>query len=98
MDTGRSTTESAWVSDVQYRGIQAGLRIVGAWAAADRSPQVAFEEALHRESDPTEVVVGLATVSRLLAIELAVVTGSTEADVIRGIAHRARGMQHRPSG
>lgn len=75
-----------WVSPLQYRGIRAGLRVVDAWARAERDPEDALDRALGREDDPAGVVVGLATVTRLLAIELAVATGRSEAAVLDGLA------------
>lgn len=55
-----SVTEQTWVTAAQYRSIQAGLRVVGAWADAGREPEAALDQALRREPDPADVVVGLA--------------------------------------
>lgn len=89
-----SVTEQAWVSHAQYRSIQAGLRVVGAWAAADREPEAALDGALRRETEPADVVVGLATVARLLALELAAATGTTETAVLNRLAAQVERMQH----
>jgi hypothetical protein len=89
-----SSTRSRWVSDAQFGSIQAGLRVVGDWAAADDDPEGALDRALRREPDGDVVGVGLATVSRLLAIELAAATGSTEADVLERLAERVSRLQY----
>ncbi|MGB4778097.1 hypothetical protein [Microbacterium sp.] len=89
-----SSGEPSWVSSAQFRSIQAGLRIVAAWADADHEPESALDGALRRESDPADVVVGLATVSRLLAIELATATGATEGAVLDRLGALVDRMQH----
>lgn len=88
-----SVTEQTWVSAVQYRSIQAGLRVVGAWADAGREPEAALDGALRGEPDPADVVVGLATVARLLALELAAATGTTETAVLNRLAAQVERMQ-----
>lgn len=77
-----STAESTWVSAAQYRSIQAGLRVVEAWGDADRDPEEALGCALRAEPDAADLVIGLATVSRLLALELAAATGTSEGLVL----------------
>ncbi|GAA3661032.1 hypothetical protein [Microbacterium marinilacus] len=89
-----SVSEPSWVSEDQYRSIQAGLRVVAAWADAEHEPEAALDGALRRESDPGDVVVGLATVSRLLAIELAAATGATEGAILARLGARVDRMQH----
>ncbi|WP_448262403.1 hypothetical protein [Microbacterium aurum] len=89
-----SVSESSWVSDAQFRSVHAGLRVVSAWADADQEPEAALDGALRHEPDAADVVVGLATVSRLLAIELAAATGSTEGAVLEGLGARDDRMQH----
>ena len=88
-----SVTESSWISEAQLRSIEAGLRVVAAWALADREPDAALDGALRREPDPADVVVGLATVSRLLAIELAAAIGSTEGAVFERLVARIDRVQ-----
>ncbi|MDQ1122598.1 hypothetical protein [Microbacterium trichothecenolyticum] len=77
-----STTESTWVSDAQYRSIHAGLRVVEAWGDAEHDPEEALSRALRAEADPADLVIGLATLSRLLALELAAAAGVSEAVVL----------------
>lgn len=89
-----SITEPSWVSEAQFRSIQAGLRVVTAWADAEHEPEAAFDGALRREPDSADVVVGLATVSRLLAIELGVATGTTEGAVLARLGALVDRMQH----
>lgn len=89
-----SVTGQTWVSQAQYRSIQAGLRVVGAWTAADHAPEAALDGALRRERDPADVVVGLATVARLLALELAAATGASETAVLNRLAAQVERMQH----
>lgn len=89
-----SVTEPSWVSEAQFRSIQAGLRVVSAWADAHHEPEAALDGALRCEPDPADVVVGLATVSRLLAIELAAASGSTESAVLERLGARVDRMQH----
>lgn len=89
-----SITEPSWVSEAQFRSIQAGLRVVDAWADADREPEAALDGALRREPDSADVVVGLATVSRPLAIELAAATGATGGAVLVRLGALVDRMQH----
>ncbi|WP_455132007.1 hypothetical protein [Microbacterium aurum] len=56
-----------------------------------RSREAALDGALRHEPDAADVVVGLATVSRLLAIELAAATGSTKGAVLEGLGARTIG-------
>lgn len=93
-----STTHEPWVSAAQFRSIRAGIRVVGAWAGAEHDPDSALDDALRREADPGDVVVGLATVTRLLAMELAAATGSTEAGVLRHLDARVHRLQYAPTG
>ncbi|WBB49690.1 hypothetical protein O3597_04170 [Verrucosispora sp. WMMA2044] len=67
------------------------------WAAEDREPETALEQALHDEPNPVEAAVGIATVCRLLAIELAAATGTTETEVLRRLdvtVDRLQGTGH----
>ncbi|MFT4296173.1 MAG: hypothetical protein QM582_12260 [Micropruina sp.] len=74
--------DQGWVSDAQYRCIRAGLRVLSAWTRPSRDPDAALGRALRYEPDGGQVVVGLATVARLLAMELAAATGRTEQEVL----------------
>ncbi|WP_422771451.1 hypothetical protein ACN28C_33375 [Plantactinospora sp. WMMC1484] len=89
----------SWLSPTQFRCLRSGLRVVTTWAAEDLEPEAALTQALHDEPALVEVVVGLATVSRLLAIELATATGATEAEVLARLdatVHRLQGTAHKP--
>ncbi|MFD5213338.1 hypothetical protein [Microbacterium sp. NPDC058345] len=82
------------VSDAQYRDIHAGLRVVRAWAEADDYPEAALDEALQREDGPAGTAIGLATVARLLAIELAAASGRTEIAVLDDLAATMHRLQY----
>ncbi|MFY1637086.1 hypothetical protein ACN27F_28055 [Solwaraspora sp. WMMB335] len=89
----------SWLSPTQFRCLRSGLRVVTTWAAEDREPETALQQALHDEPALVEVTVGLATVSRLLAIELATATGATETEVLRrldAMVHRLQGATRKP--
>lgn len=87
-------TEPTWVPEAQFRSIQARLRVVAAWADAEQEPEAALDGALRSEPDPADVVVRLATVSRLLAIELAAATGLSEAAVLAQLGVRVARLQN----
>jgi hypothetical protein len=89
--------DERWVSVPQYQGIQAGLRVINAWAEAGDNPESALDWALRREDSPADVVVGLATVARLLAVELAAATGRTETSVLDQLAVTIHRLQHQAS-
>lgn len=89
-----SADDAGWVSAPQYRGIQTGLRIVNSWAKADQEPEEALDRALRREHSPADAVVGLATVARLLALELGAATGRTETTVLEQLAVTVARMQY----
>ncbi|QSB15130.1 hypothetical protein JQS43_01765 [Natronosporangium hydrolyticum] len=94
-----SSEAGSWLSPTQFRCLRSGLRVVTTWAAEDRESDTALQQALHDEPDPSEVIVGLATVSRLLAIELAAATGATETEVLSRLAatvHRLQGAGRDP--
>lgn len=91
-----SFNDECWVSAAQYRGIQAGLRVVNAWAGAGDDPDSELDRALRREDESADVVVGLATVARLIAIELAAATGRTETGVLDQLAATIQRLQHQP--
>lgn len=95
MVEARAGERRQWLSDAQFRSVLAGLRVVDAWVSADEDPDLALGHALRREPDVADVVVGLATVSRLLAIDLAAVTGRTEGQVLRDIDLLAHRLQSR---
>lgn len=77
-----AAADGQWVSDLQYRCMTAGLGVVRSWVDAGQEQQETLLAALRREPVPGELVIGLATVSRLLAIELAAATGRTEREVL----------------
>lgn len=85
--------EDPWLSPAQFRCLQAGLRVVGNWVADDHDPDIALRRALNDEPAPIDVVIGLATVSRLLAIELAAATGATETEVLTRLTATVNQLQ-----
>ncbi|MFV0374434.1 hypothetical protein [Microbacterium sp.] len=91
-------TEDGWVSAEQYRGIRVGLRIVEAWADARDEPEEKLRVALQRETDLPDIVIGLATVARLLAIDLAAATGRSELAVVEHLGAKVEQLQHPVAG
>ena len=85
---------AGWVSDAQYRCIQAGLRVLRSWTRAGRDPDAALGRALWYEPDGAQVVVGLATVARLLAMELAAATGTGEQEVLERVGATVQRLQY----
>ncbi|WP_439030813.1 hypothetical protein [Gordonia terrae] len=77
-----SSAGGSWVSDAQFRSIGTGLRILSSWTHADDAPEEALARAVGSERDTNAAAVGLATVARLLAIELAAASGRSERTVI----------------
>lgn len=92
-----STAGEQWVSPAQFRAIEAGLRVIEQWSRAEQEAEAALSRALRAEPDPADMVIGLASVTRLLAIELAVATDRSERQVLRGLEARVRQLQ-RPHG
>lgn len=88
------SADERWVSAQQYRGIRVGLRIVREWADAADEPETALHRALQQERDPADVVVGLATVARLLALEVATATRASETDVLDRLAGTVERLQY----
>lgn len=86
--------DQTWVSEDQYRGIRVGLRIVESWATAGEEPERELSRALRRERDPSDIVIGLATVARLLAIDLAAATGASEEAVLGRLERNVEALQH----
>ena len=86
-----------WESDAQYRCIRAGLRVLSAWTRSTRDPEAALARALRYEHDGGQVVIGLATVSRLLAMELAAATGVSEQDVLERTGATVERLQYAAS-
>lgn len=89
-----SASDDRWVSAEQYRSIQVGLRIVSTWAEAVDDPEAALQQALQREIDPTEIVVGLATVARLLSSELAALSHVSESTILARLRVTVDRLQH----
>lgn len=89
-----STSPRPWLTQAQFRALAAALRVVDAWVMADEQPELALDHALRREPDLLDATVGLATVTRMMAIELAAATGSTEAQVLGRVGARVRRLQY----
>ncbi|MFT3862297.1 hypothetical protein [Micropruina sp.] len=88
------STDRRWVSDAQYRCIRAGLRVLSAWTRPSRDPEAALSRALRYEPDGGQVTVGLATIARLLAMELAAATGRTEREVLEETGATVERLQY----
>lgn len=69
------------MNDAQADAAQAGLRALVAWSLATTDPEDALLHALARE-DTAEVTIGLATVGRMLALELGLRSGRDEVAVL----------------
>jgi hypothetical protein len=80
------------MSPAQAGAAQAGLRTLAAWALAASDPEEVLLSRLRRQ-DPAEVLVGLATVGRLLATELALATGRDEVRVLTDLDRVVQGLQ-----
>lgn len=81
-------TEEHWLDPAQQHAVAAALTVVRAWADAREDPEAVLLEVL-RDQDPARAMVGLATASRLLAIELAACSRRTESAVLADLAERA---------
>lgn len=88
-----SSAGGPWVSDAQFRSIGTGLRVLSSWTHADGAPEDALAAAVRSEHDTNAVAVGLATVARLLAIELAAASGRSERAVIDELSALIRRLQ-----
>ncbi len=91
------SVDQRWVSDAQYRCIRSGLRVLSAWTRSTRDPEAALARAVRYEPDGGQVVVGLATVARLLAMELAAATGVTEREVLERTGVTVEQLQYAAS-
>lgn len=68
--------------------------MLSAWTRSARDPEAALGRALRYEPDGGQVVVGLATVARLLAMELAAATGRSEREVLEGTGATVERLQY----
>ncbi|MEE4021696.1 hypothetical protein V1Y59_01290 [Gordonia sp. PKS22-38] len=69
------------------------MRILTTWSHAEYDSEEALARAVRDQRDPDEAAVGLATVSRLLAIELAAASGRSERAVIGDLEAMIRSLQ-----
>lgn len=76
----------------QANAAQAGLRTLVTWSLATTEPEDVLLDALRREN-PAEVTIGLATVGRMLAVELGIRSGRDEVSVLadlRGLLNQVQ--------
>ena len=76
-----------WLEPAQQHAVTTALAVVRAWAEAQDDPEAALLDALRRQ-DPATAMVGLATMARLLAVELGVCSHRTEEAVLADLAER----------
>lgn len=86
--------DERWATPTQYGCIESGLRVLTAWVVADDDPEGALDRAIRQEPDPAGTLVGSAVVARLLAIELAAATGTTEQTVLADLTATVCLLQH----
>lgn len=91
------SADRRWVSEAQYRCIRSGLRVLSAWLRPSDDPEAALSRALGYEPDGGQVLVGLATIARLLAMELAAATGRTEREVLERTGSTVERLQYAAS-
>lgn len=72
---------TAWLEPAQQHAAATALQVLRRWTNADHDPDAELLDAL-RQQDPATALVGLATVARLLAIELAACSQRTECAVL----------------
>ncbi len=77
-----------WLEPAQQHAVATSMAVLRAWAEARDDPEDVLLEAL-RHQDPATVIIGLATVARLLAVELGVCSHRTETAVLADLADRA---------
>lgn len=80
-------TEDHWLDPAQEHAVAVAVTVLRTWAGAGEDPDAALLEIL-RDQDPATAMVGLATVSRLLAIELGACSRRTERAVLADLAKR----------
>ncbi len=73
--------DDQWLDPAQQHAVAVALGAVHSWAAADEDHEAVLVQAL-RDQDPATVMIGLATVTRLLAIELGAGSGRSELTVL----------------
>jgi len=76
-----------WLEPAQQHAVVTAMTVVRAWAEAQGDPEAALLEALRRQ-DAATAMIGLATVARLLAVELGVCSHRTEEAVLADLAER----------
>lgn len=74
----------------QLEAVRAGVTVLTAWALAEDDPVDTLLAACRREHAEV-LAIGLASVARLLALELGVASGRREDEVIRDLWCTARG-------
>jgi len=80
-------SDDHWLAPAQQHAVAAALDVLQAWTGTRHDPDSALLEALRRQ-DPATAMIGLATVARLFAIELAHRSDRSEQEVIAGAAVR----------
>lgn len=76
-----------WVEPAQQHAVVTAMTVVRAWTEAQDDPEAALLDALRRQDHAT-AMIGLATVARLLAVELGVCSHRTEEAVLADLAER----------
>lgn len=76
-----------WLEPEQQHAAVTALAVVRSWSDQRDDPDAALLDAL-RQQDPATAMIGLATVARLLAIELGACSHRSEHAVLADLAER----------
>lgn len=90
-------TAQHWLDPTQQHAARSALRVLRSWASAADDPDEVLLRSLAQE-DLATVLLGLATVSRLLAIELGACSARSEHEVLAELdaVVAAAGSGHAP--
>lgn len=76
-----------WLEPAQQHATATALTVLRAWAGEHDDPDTVLLDHL-RDQDPATAMIGLATVARLLAVELGACSHRTEREVLAELAGR----------
>lgn len=77
----------SWLEPPQQHAVVTATAVLNAWADETDDPEAALLDAL-RHQDPAIVMIGLATVARMLAVELGACSHRPERAVLAELAQR----------
>lgn len=79
--------ELSWLEPAQQHAVVTATAVLRAWAEEPDDPEAALLDALRRQ-DPAILMIGLATVARMLAVELGACSHRPEGAVLVELAQR----------